>query len=164
MLNNNYSIDIRRKDWQTPGFVNDLLKWSDRWPHFAPAELACKHCGDLRINYEALDSLEYLRSQLWKSPLKIQSAYRCPIHNKNVRGAQGSLHMQGRAFDIWCQPWPGKVLTSFIWLAGQVPGKKFRGFGLYPNFIHIDTGPHRTWEQGDTKLDPEDRNDPEELE
>lgn len=164
MIRNTEVIEIPRTDWQRPDFVNDLLRWDERWPNFKPAELACKCCGTVKVHYRSLDSLQYLRSQLWKSPLKIQSAYRCPLHNERVGGAKNSYHTKGMAFDIWCQPWAGKHLVSFLWLAGQVPNMKFRGIGLYSNFVHIDTGPHRTWEEGDTKLDPEDRNDPLELE
>lgn len=164
MNRNSEIIEMPRTDWQQPDFVNDLLRWGERWPNFKPQELACKCCGNLKVHYRSLDSLQYLRSQLWKSPMRITSAYRCPEYNARIGGAANSYHKKGMAFDIYNQPWAAKHLVSFIWLAGQVPNMKFRGIGIYGSFVHLDTGPHRTWEAGDTKLDPDDRNDPNELE
>jgi hypothetical protein len=113
-------------------------KW--QWPNFSPRELACKGTGTLLINEDALDKLQTLRKRLGK-PLIIRSAYRSPQHNRAVRGATNSLHMQGIAFDV--------AMTNhdpheFEQMARDVG---FTGFGYYPKsgFMHIDTGPARSW-------------------
>ena len=159
-VNNSHFTVIPRADWQQPEFMRDMFNWDVRFPNFKPEELCCKHCGELKVHWDALSKLQYLRSQLWKSPMRLVSAYRCPVHNKNVNGAANSLHMQGRAFDLYNKPWTGRHTASFIFYATKAG---FNGFGLYTSFIHLDTGPHRTWEQGDVRLDPEDRNDPNEI-
>lgn len=157
---NSQIVDVPRKDWQRLEFIESMFQWQHRWPNFMPAELACKCCGHLRVNYSALDKLQQARTY-WRAPLKITSGYRCAKHNERVGGAKDSFHMRGMAFDIHNPHWSGRDTASFIFWATKAG---FSGFGLYPTFIHIDTGPHRSWEQGDDRLDPFDRNDPAELE
>lgn len=151
---------VPRVDWQRPGFVDDMFNWSERYPNFKPAELACKCCGLLYHQPKALMSLQKLRTY-WKAPIRVTSATRCADHNKRVGGAQHSFHLSGRAFDLHTpQAWTGKHVASFIYWATVA---EFRGIGLYGTFIHLDNGTHRTWEQGDSKFDPFDNNDPLEL-
>ncbi len=149
-----YKYEFSR-DQIARGDVEALLDWSKNYPNFSPHELACKCCGDLIINKEALWALQYLR-QLWKRPMIINSAYRCPKHNQRVGGAVASYHLQGRAFDVSFNMSDAAVV-SFIYYATV---SKFRGFGLYLDamhpFIHIDTGPARTWQRGQSRLDDHD--------
>lgn len=160
MINNSHKALIKRELWQDAEDMETMFNWRERYPNFAPHEIACRHCGDLLINWEAMNALQRLRNS-WKSPLRILSGYRCPIHNEKVGGVAGSLHLQGRAFDIHTPTsWTGKHTASFIWHATKAG---FSGIGLYTTFIHIDTGPHRTWEQGDTTLDGYDRDDTREI-
>ena len=70
-----------------------------RWKNFSPAEIACRGTGQLKLHPEALDKLQALRDRLGK-PLIVRSAYRSPAHNKAVKGAPRSKHMDGTAFDI----------------------------------------------------------------
>lgn len=49
-------------------------------PHFNREELACKHCGEMRLGDEFLDALEALRVKL-DHPMPINSGYRCLAHN-----------------------------------------------------------------------------------
>lgn len=157
---NKYSVDVPRKDWEDPSFLESMFQWDTRWPNFRPVEIACKCCGHLHLNYKALDALQQTR-RWWRSPMRVQSGYRCPKHNNRVGGAKASKHLTGQAFDIYNQPWSGRDVASFIFWATKAG---FTGFGLYKGFIHIDTGPHRAWEEGDDRLDPFDMNDPNELE
>jgi len=131
-------------------------KW--RWANFSPRELACKGTGRLLVDEVALDALQRLRDELGR-PIIVVSAYRSPEHNRKVGGAKNSLHMQGCAFDIRMDnhnPWEFEM-------AAKKSG--FRGFGYYPRtgFMHVDTGPARTWgtpfPQGETLLvkEPEAR-------
>ena len=111
-----------------------------RWPSFSPREIACKGTGSILINEAALDKLQALRDRLGK-PLIITSAYRSPAHNKKVGGAKNSRHMQGDAFDIRMDNHDPHEFEAAARAAG------FTAFGYYPKsgFMHIDTGPARSW-------------------
>lgn len=153
--------EVPRVDWQDKAFMDQMFNWSERYPNFAPQELACKCCGLLVVNPRALTSLQKLRDT-WKAPLSITSATRCKKHNERVGGATQSLHLSGRAFDISTpQSWTGVHISSFLYWSTIA---EFRGIGLYPSWIHVDNGFHRTWEQGDSRLDPWDNQDTRELE
>jgi hypothetical protein len=71
----------------------------------------------------------------------LNSAFRSPAHNKAVGGAKNSLHMQGIAFDVQMV---NHDPARFI---GSAREAGFAGIGTYPRqgFVHIDTGPARTW-------------------
>lgn len=111
-----------------------------RWPHFAPAEIASRDDGALRVDEDALDALERLRTALGR-PMIVNSAYRTPERNKAVGGAPNSQHLLGRAFDISMANHDPELFVMAARTAG------FRGIGLYhrSNFIHIDIGPARSW-------------------
>lgn len=110
------------------------------WPNFSPAEIACRGTGKLLVNDDALDRLQELRVTLGK-PLIVNSAYRSPEHNRKVGGAKASKHLEGTAFDI---SMANHDPAAFIPAARKAG---FKGIGTYPrsNFIHIDTGPARSW-------------------
>lgn len=118
----------------------DYPRASWRWKNFSPQEMACRGTGQLMIHDESMDRLQALRDMLGK-PLIVNSAYRSARHNRAVGGAKNSLHMQARAFDIRMD---NHDPAEFVAAARAVG---FTGFGLYPaqNFIHIDTGPARSW-------------------
>ena len=125
-----------------------------RWPNFSPREIACKGTGRVLVNEDALDRLQALRDDLGV-PLIVRSAYRSPEHNASVGGARRSLHMQGIAFDIAMSNHNPSAFDAAARKAG------FTGFGTYPRsgFMHIDTGPARSWGEPfamtDTNLPPE---------
>ncbi len=108
-------------------------------PNFTAAELCCPHCKRCEIKAGALLKLEALRA-LVKAPLKILSGYRCPEHNKEIGGEQGSKHCDGIAFDVAVPT--GISLKKLVALAEQAG---FAAVGAYPagrgqnsNFIHVD--------------------------
>lgn len=111
-----------------------------RWPDFSPAEIACRGTGRLLVNDDALDRLQALRNVLGR-PMIINSAYRSPEHNARVGGASKSQHLQGAAFDISMANHDPEDFIAAARKAG------FSGIGTYPrsNFVHIDTGPTRSW-------------------
>lgn len=133
-----------------------LLNWLSRWPNFSWNEIACKGDGTLMVNYKAMDCLQSLRRR-WGRPITISSGFRSPAYNARVGGAAKSLHMQGRAFDIPMKGYSDAAVVSFIFHAVQAG---FTGFGMYLDrptpFIHIDTGAHRTWQSGQSRLDDTD--------
>ncbi len=77
----------------------DVPESTWHWPNFSPAEIACRGTGKLLINEPALDRLQALRDRRGKS-LIVRSAYRSPEHNRAVRGATRSKHLDGADFDI----------------------------------------------------------------
>ena len=114
------------------------MKW------FKDEELRCKCCGALptpqKENEEALvrEVLDPLREAYGK-PIVVNSAYRCPKHNKEVGGVNGSQHLRGEAADIHCAD--NKQLAKLIVLNG-----KFDQLILYPTFLHVSwkkNGPNR---------------------
>lgn len=131
-----------------------ILNWSQAYPNFTPNELACKCCGALLVNKTALQSLQVMRNII-RMPLVITSGYRCPDWNTRVGGAENSLHKQGRAYDIHMPNVPAwhTRMAKVIYAATHA---KFRGFGIYESFIHIDTGPNRFWQAHAPYHGPED--------
>lgn len=111
------------------------------WKDFVPAEVDCSHCGRMGVKPDAMDALQRLRSAL-RRPLRINSAYRCPEHNKAVGGAKNSQHLMGTAFDISTYNM-GEVERLELLDAAKEAG--FTGFGFYNSFLHVDIGPSREW-------------------
>ncbi|MGM0583278.1 MAG: D-Ala-D-Ala carboxypeptidase family metallohydrolase [Pseudomonadota bacterium] len=113
-----------------------------RWPHFFPAEIACRGSGSLLIDETALDALQALRDRIGR-PMIVRSGYRSPAHNRAVGGAPRSRHMRGTAFDI---AMANHDPHAFEQTAREVG---FQGFGFYPerhhDLMHIDLGPAREW-------------------
>lgn len=111
-----------------------------RWPSFSPREIACKGTGKLLVNEQALNKLQLLRDRL-HAPIILRSAYRSPEHNRKVGGAKNSRHMQGDAFDVQMNNHDPHEFEA----AARAVG--FTGFGYYikSGFMHIDTGPSRSW-------------------
>ena len=108
------------------------------WEDFDPSEIACKHCGELMVDLESMDALQALRTRL-ERPVLLNSAYRCPMHNREVGGAPLSYHRLGQAFDVRLTDYSTAVLKAASKKAG------FTGFGEYNTFLHVDTGPAREW-------------------
>ncbi len=99
------------------------------------------------IDPELMDILFVIRRKAETDrSFNIISGYRSPETNQNLRRtsnkvAKNSLHMQGQASDIRL---PGCSLRTLRKIAISL---KRGGVGYYPssNFIHVDTGPVRSW-------------------
>lgn len=106
------------------------------WPFrfFAPAELASRGDGSLRVVLPAAAALDELRLRL-RCPLRVLSAYRDPLHNARVGGAPRSRHKQGDAFDL------ALAGLNRHELAEAAAELGFTGFGRYANFLHLDARP-----------------------
>lgn len=115
-----------------PGF------WT--FAYFHPAEIACRHCGGILLDYNAMSCLDRFR-HLIRQPITVTSGYRCIVHNRNVGSQDSSFHPQGRAFDLICPPDQQQWWQQIATRAG------FSGFGFYDTFIHVDDGPRRVWNQ-----------------
>lgn len=103
-----------------------------------------------------IDKLDSLCDAL-KINLEITSAYRNEQKNSEIpNAAKGSMHVQGKAVDISIgyheknsdgkmtgKKMDNKIKTSLILAAHEIG---FRGFGIYPRHIHIDTrGNDASW-------------------
>lgn len=84
-----------------------------RW--FKPSEMACRdgspypqHWGvRLAVLFDAMDVIR----EAWGQPVTVVSGYRTPDWNKG-RGAQQSLHMEGKAADLRPYAPRGEVRTA----------------------------------------------------
>lgn len=103
--------------------------------------------GDvIAMDPELFDILYFLQRRLGNSSFEVLSAYRSPQTNavlaRMSRGvARNSLHTQGQAIDI-------KVPGASPFQVRQVARELgLGGVGYYPRtgFVHVDTGPVRSW-------------------
>ncbi len=104
--------------------------------------------GEVRkIDVELLDMLFTIQSRLQvREPLHIISGYRSQKSNAQLRKkskgvAKKSFHTKGQAIDLRI---PGRDLRDVRKVALAM---KQGGVGFYPGseFVHIDTGPFRSW-------------------
>ena len=82
----------------------------------------------------------WLRAVGIRQPLRVNSGYRTPETNADTEGAAvHSMHLAGQAADFAVEGIPSAVLAKLAlrFNAG--------GVGVYPTFVHVDTGPVRTW-------------------
>ena len=117
--------------------------------NFNRKEFDCK-CG-CEMPSSVFYEVEYLANELQairdysNAPIQINSAYRCPSHNKAIGGVSNSQHTLGKAADIVVK--------------GQTPDETFNmiegmlndeclfpfhlgGIGRYNTFTHVDIRPN----------------------
>lgn len=109
-------------------------------PNFSAREFDCQcgKCPETLIDLDHVAKLQKLRDDLG-CPIRITSAYRCPIHNANVGGSKNSIHMKGQATDIVANGMsPNEVADAC---------EHFDGLGRYDTFTHIDSrGSKARWD------------------
>ncbi len=94
-----------------------------------------------------LDTLYCIQQQVkGQGVFEVISGYRSPKTNQYLRRtstgvAQNSLHMKGRAIDVRFNGLPTRLLRDIATQLGH------GGVGYYAksDFVHLDTGPFRTW-------------------
>ena len=101
--------------------------------HLKEFECHCGVCPTTLISFYHVQQLQKLRNSLGRS-IKINSAYRCPDHNKKVGGKTGSKHLTGLATDIRVT---GMTPTELYMICDKV--LNFQGLGLYNTFVHADS-------------------------
>ena len=117
--------------------------WAETLPFFARAELACRHCGTIRMDHRFAAALPYLRLT-WGRPLKLTSVCRCPAHNVASKGHPTSMHLTVNpkypdlsgtaAADIYWEDWNPADQEKFYnhaWSLGWA-------CGLHDTFLHVD--------------------------
>ena len=114
-------------------------------PNFSPGEFKSKckgkHCDGNspqpdRIRHLAW-SLQRIRNEIGL-PMRINSAYRCPEHNRAVGGSPGSYHPQSLAADIHIDHVPTKQIADQIEELMEHSKIPDGGLGRYKTFTHYD--------------------------
>ena len=114
--------------------------------NFTAAELYSKSPDAPNSHYlsdEVIKGAQIIRDWVGE-PVYINSSYRTAAHNASIGGASNSQHLVGNALDLSFKTENAKNLViNDIATKGQLYQKlKFnaiRGFGLYDNFVHIDS-------------------------
>lgn len=105
------------------------------------------------LDVGTLDFLADVMDAVGESTASVLSAYRTPETNAKLRAtmfgvAEKSQHLYGRAIDV---SFDRRLLDAETAARRMARG----GVGWYPrsHFIHLDTGPTRSWEMDGTGLD-----------
>lgn len=116
-------------------------------PHLTWKELSCKDgttyperfVEDGRV-FQVAQMFEAIRLLCGEKPIKINSAYRTPSHNRKIGGARNSQHLEGRALDL--EPPKGMSVEMFFALIRSgAEAMGIGGIGLYKTFVHVDCRP-----------------------
>lgn len=94
---------------------------------------------------ELAKELQVLRDYL-NTPLKINSGYRSPAHNKAVGGAKFSQHLLGKAADISSNKYTPDQIYAAVKLLQKEGKIRIGGIGRYNSFLHVDIGNTREWD------------------
>ena len=102
--------------------------------NFKVKEFKCQDGSDvILIHPDLVKVLQKVRTHFAR-PVKLNSAYRTPTHNKKVGGETFSQHQYGTAADIVVTGVAPKKVAAYV--ETLLPNKG--GFGIYSNFTHID--------------------------
>ena len=110
--------------------------------------LRCHHTGEVAaMDVQLLEHVNLVHKAVYGAgEIHVVSGYRSPEYNAQLvkrsrRAAQHSLHVQGQALDFFI---PGVTLREVRHAAMKL---RYGGIGFYPrkHFIHLDSGPFRTW-------------------
>jgi len=102
--------------------------------HFNRSEFSCKcGCGFDTVDTDLLTLCEIIRELNGDVSLTPNSGCRCKDHNRKEGGSVLSQHLLGRAADLPVRN-PEEVYKKLCNLYPNI-----YGFGLYNNFIHVDS-------------------------
>lgn len=121
------------KTYQKGG--SDMLSKNFRVREFQCRGIGC--CNTVLIDTELVDIEQDLRDH-FGAQVTNTSAYRCPVHNRNVNGAVGSRHTMGQAADFVVAGHGPREAAQYLESRGV------KGIGLYETqkdgyFVHVDT-------------------------
>jgi len=113
----------------------DLQKWINENSilYFNAEEFKCPCCGKVKIETELIEKLDNLR-HIYGKPIKINSGYRCPKHNKEIGGSPTSSHLKGLAVDIDIYTSKGRYEILELVFKNSL----FDRIGVAKTFIHLD--------------------------
>lgn len=108
--------------------------------YFKKKEFYCKcgKCVSPEMPAKLIEVLSDVREHYGK-PLIVNSAYRCPTHNKAVGGAPESQHVLGTAADIKVKGVSPDEVHAY--LTRKYPDSL--GIGKYNTFTHVDVRPNK---------------------
>lgn len=118
-------------------------------PHFNSAEFRCK-CGkehEFEVNDELVKKLEQLYAVLKCSKIIVTSGFRCPAHDKAVKGSGTGQHTLGNAADICCYGQDGQPISSKV-VCCKAQDIGFRGIANITaayQYTHVDVRPNGKW-------------------
>ncbi len=128
-----------KKSKQRPAGTDKDIQEQKKWTakYFKREEFACTCCGEVKIDQEMVNMLDYAR-RIAKTPFSINSGYRCPKHNAEVGGKETSSHLKGYAVDI-------KVtsMRSRFKILSALMDAGFERIGIAKTFIHVDNDPDK---------------------
>lgn len=102
--------------------------------NFKVKEFKCQDGSDvILIAPDLVTVLQKIRTHFGR-PVKLNSAYRTPVHNKSVGGETFSQHQYGTAADIVVTGVTPKKVAAYV--ETLMPNKG--GIGIYKGFTHID--------------------------
>lgn len=107
---------------------------------------------ETRISTRLLEFIDFLQDHFQGGVITLSSGYRSPVYNQNLRNkgklaAKASLHQYGMAADLKIQGVASKEIWEYVRDLG------FGGAGYYSgDYLHIDTGPARFWDQNTSKV------------
>ena len=97
-------------------------------------EMPKKVLDNVKILAEQLQAIRTISEQ----PIQINSAYRCPKHNKSIGGVSNSQHVLGKAADIVIKDHTAEetfyLISELINDGDMLQG----GLGSYNTFTHYD--------------------------
>jgi uncharacterized protein YcbK (DUF882 family) len=96
---------------------------------------------DLRVYY----ILSMVQTRFPGRPILVRSGYRIEVTKERLRpqgidAARNSFHLRGRAVDVQVPGVAPRTLARLVVLLG------LGGVGFYPTFVHLASGPCRTWQ------------------
>ena len=95
---------------------------------------------DVKLIHLLFGMQVWMRACGIRQPLRVNSGYRTSQTHAATEGAAvHSRHLSGQAADVAVEGIPSVVLAKLAskFVAG--------GVGVYPTFVHVDTGPVRSW-------------------
>ena len=100
---------------------------------FTWIEVSCRcECKAVRVDdffWQSMEMFDNLRERI--GPTQMNCGYRCPVHNKDVGGKDGSLHKRF-AGDVWSRE------IGLDELADEGEQVGFTGIITYDSFVHLD--------------------------
>ena len=103
--------------------------------NFSLHEFQCTGSGQehnhVMLDETLLAKLQELRDRI-NLPIIVNSAFRCPVRNRQVGGASKSQHLYGTAVDIRVNGMTPRQLAQHAEAIG------FGGIGVYRTFVHVD--------------------------
>lgn len=112
---------------------------------FNKREFACRcGCGYDSIDGDVVKIAQAVRDALGEA-VRINSACRCPAHNRKVGGVSDSYHTQGRAADLSCSLGSKKLFATLrkLFDEGKIPALAYCRHYSGQNFVHVDVGKKR---------------------